>query len=240
MRLNVRLVAFCAVALLTIANQARANFHLWKLNEIYSNPDGSVQFIELFCSFSGQNLLLNHTLSVTNAVGAVNTFTFPSNTPPNTFQKSLLLATPGFASLPGAVTPDYVIPTNFLFSGSGTINFGPTADIIAYANLPADGVSAMVRSGNSFVVNATNSPRNFNGQGGSLTDRKLAVSNLNNTDVVFSFHTRTGRSYVIEATGSLNPTNWQAISTNTGTGTATSVTNSAIALSERYYRLRVQ
>lgn len=239
MRLNLRLVSLCALALFTITNKAHANFHLWKLNEIYSNADGSVQFIELFCSFSGQSVLQNHTLSVTNA-GAVHTFTFPSNTPANTFQKSLLLATPGFGSLPGGVTPDYVIPTNFLFSGIATINFGPGADVVSYTNLPNDGVSAMVRSGNSFVINATNSPRNFNGQSGSLTDRKLAASILTSTALRLSFNTRSGRTYVLEATDSLNPTNWQSISTNTGTGTTLSVTNSAVVPPERFYRLRMQ
>jgi hypothetical protein len=36
------------LASLLLAGQARANFHLWKIDEIYSNGDESVQFIELF------------------------------------------------------------------------------------------------------------------------------------------------------------------------------------------------
>src|SRR5216684_1425012 len=45
-----------------LACQAHATFHTWKISEIYSSADGSVQFIELHESqgFNGENLLTGH------------------------------------------------------------------------------------------------------------------------------------------------------------------------------------
>jgi len=37
----------CAIVLLVSAGTARATLDLWQVNEIYSNADGTVQFIEL-------------------------------------------------------------------------------------------------------------------------------------------------------------------------------------------------
>jgi len=51
----------CAIALLVSAGTARAAFHLWQVNEIYSNADGTVQFIELIALAGGQQ---NHEAAV--------------------------------------------------------------------------------------------------------------------------------------------------------------------------------
>src|SRR5262245_59046121 len=72
------------VALILLAAPAKASFHLYDINEVFTNLDGSVQFIELFTTFTDQEFLLNHTIklelsAVPNTVQK--TFTFPSNGP---------------------------------------------------------------------------------------------------------------------------------------------------------------
>ncbi|MCA9240260.1 MAG: hypothetical protein KDA37_08675, partial [Planctomycetales bacterium] len=99
-------------------NGTYAAFHFWDISEVYSNADGSVQFIELFTNANSQQFLLNHTIT-SNA----NTFSFPSNSPSPTSLHHLLIATAGFGSLPGGVTPDFTLPANFFNPASDTINF---------------------------------------------------------------------------------------------------------------------
>jgi hypothetical protein len=66
------LLAVTAVAF--YAPPAGAAFHLWTISEVYSNSDGSVQFIELFTPSVGQTFT-NGTQIKSNG----NTFTFPAS-----------------------------------------------------------------------------------------------------------------------------------------------------------------
>ena len=83
-------------------SSARAFVHLWDINEIYSNANGSVQFIEMVVPAGAnfENLFQGQTLRSTSQ-----TFTFPNDVGTPTGGRSLLIATPGFAALPGAVAP---------------------------------------------------------------------------------------------------------------------------------------
>src|SRR6185503_15604251 len=74
---------------------ARAAFHLWYIQEVYTNPSGSVQFVEFFTASSSQEFLSGVTLT-SNA----NTFTFPGPSSSPTNNHHLLLATAGFGSIP--------------------------------------------------------------------------------------------------------------------------------------------
>lgn len=158
-----------------------AAFHEWDINEIFSCADGSVQFIELVTTFDGQEFLAGHTLTASNLGSTMtNIITFPSNSGVPTGGHSLLIATPGFASLAGGVTPDFTLPTtNFLFTGGGTLNFAGGFDIFNYGagELPLDGVNSLNRN----KTTGTNSPKNFVGQTGSVScpvtpDPNLTIS----------------------------------------------------------------
>src|SRR5262245_14636150 len=92
-----------ALALVAAPGAARANFHLWKISEIYSNADGSVQYIEFATAAGGQEFLHAHVLTGTSD-GTVRTFTFGADLPGDSANRRFLVATPGFAALPGAVT----------------------------------------------------------------------------------------------------------------------------------------
>ena len=154
-----------ALALAFWGTPAVASFHTFVVDELYSSPDGSVQFVELHenFGFNGQQFLSGIKLTSSQGV-TTRILTFPSNLP-NAFTagKRVLIATPAFAAL-GIVTPDYIVPAPFLFPGGGKIDYGSGFDIVTYAALPADGVSSVNRTG----VVGTNSPTNYAGQAGSI------------------------------------------------------------------------
>ncbi|MFN7086248.1 MAG: calcium-binding protein, partial [Burkholderiales bacterium] len=139
------------------------SFHLYQINELFSNADGSVQFIELTVGpANGESFWQGLPISVTQG-GTTHSFTFPANLPGTaTADTSVLIATQGFANL-GIVTPDFIIPAGFLFTGGGTVNFAGV-DAVTYAALPTDGSSSVNRAG----VAAVNSPTNFAGATGTV------------------------------------------------------------------------
>src|SRR5688500_11411505 len=149
-----------AVILCLAAAPLQAAFHLWQINELYSNADGTVQFVELTAITGGQQFLAGHNLTSASG-GNTRTFTFPSNLPGDTSGKRMLIATQGFAAL-GIVTPDYIVPNNFFFPGGGTVNFA-SADIWNHPALPTNNQS-LDRSGSSIP----NSPTNFSGATGTV------------------------------------------------------------------------
>jgi hypothetical protein len=168
----------CAIALcLGFCGAANATYHLNQITQLYSNADGTVQFIELKAYSSGQQYLAGHT--VISSQGATSrSFAFPSDLPGDTGEtmsdpyyggmsttyKSFLIGTQGFAAL-GVVTPDYVVPNGFLFATNGKVTFGEGADTLSYASLPTDGKLALNRNGATSV----NAPINFNGVSGSVS-----------------------------------------------------------------------
>ncbi len=153
------------VLLWTAAATASASFHEWRINEIYSNADGTIQFIEFreIAGANGENFLIDHTL-----VSSGHTLTFETNLPSViTAHKMFIVGTQGFADL-GIVAPDYVIPNGFLSVSGGTLQYGAMpsdpygggpVDVVSYPALPTDGTTSIDRTG----VPQTNSPTNFAG-----------------------------------------------------------------------------
>lgn len=155
-----------------------ANYHLWLINEVFSCADGSIQFIELFTTLNGQQVLEDHDLQATNLGGTqALTFTFPTDSGSPTANKFLLLATANFGSLPGGVTPDFVISSTFVFTQGGFLEILPGGDGISYGAgaLPVDGIHSLNGDGTTTGVN---SPRNFNGDQGSITCPGAASATL--------------------------------------------------------------
>ena len=146
-----------------VASLANASFHTFGIAEIFSNADGTVQYIELKedGGFGGQNFLGGHTLTSTHA-GVTKTFQFPGNLPSGaTGGKHALIATQGFVAL-GLVTPDYVVPNGFLATDGATVDYAGVSQM-TYATLPTDGVTALGSLGP-----VANAPANFSGASGSV------------------------------------------------------------------------
>lgn len=139
--------ALAGAALLCVAGHAHGAFHLWRIMEVFTDSTGNVQFVEMFTTFSGQQFMSGHTL-VSRNVGntQTQTFTFTASTCTPTTNKRLLIATAGFGSLPGGVTPDFIIPANFLYKDGGTLEFGPGQQTITYGPLPIDGINSIIDS----------------------------------------------------------------------------------------------
>ena len=230
-----RSLAPTLAACLLAASHLQGSFHHWKINEIYSSADGKVQFIEITCAETGENAVRGQRLYSSQG-SRTNIFTFPSDPVGNTFNKKLLLATTGFISQPGAVTPNYTFPTNFLFLGNGRVNFA-NVDALNYASLPSDGRRSLVRSGSQFVL-TTNSPQNFLGHIGSLVPVHIQRGRRSGTNFLISFATATGKTYTVEFKSALTiPPAWQNLTTVNGNGQTRTVTNS-LAATRRFYRLR--
>jgi hypothetical protein len=152
-------------ALALVATHALAEFHLYQIDEIFSNASGSVQYVVMheFTGSNGENFWHGNPFTSMGS-GGNQTFTFPANLPSSsTANTRVLIATQGFANL-GLITPDFVVPNNFLSLTNGTINYAGV-DQVSYAMLPTDGVSALNRNGMTVANVATN----FAGQTASVT-----------------------------------------------------------------------
>jgi len=165
---NVVRVILVAIACLTLGTQPGwAGAHTWDVNEIFSNADGTIQFIELRETGGGDfETGVPSAFIVSNA----NNYDIP---PPNlvgpTGFRLLLFATDGYAALPGAPTRDYEIPANFFSVGGDTIQYSPYDSVtFAPGTLPTDGIHSLNRSGVSSLAVGVNSPTNYAGDDGSV------------------------------------------------------------------------
>jgi hypothetical protein len=159
------------------APAARATAHLWRITEVYSNTTGDIQFVELHeVTGDDRETHLNEFGMYIKTIE--NVWYFPADLDGPTGFKWLLVATPAFAALPGAPTPDFLIDEDLLPGF-----FAPTFDILQFRNdlnefstarvfpgaLPTDGYHSLhfpTDGGDPFV--APNSPTNFAGDTATL------------------------------------------------------------------------
>ncbi len=141
---------------------ALAKAHLWRFDEIFSNADGSIQFIELVeCCGSSEETNMDTVSMYSNA----NTYDFPNDLVGDTAFKWVLIATQSFADLPGAPTPDYIMPPHFFDPNGDTLVYRTIDTVVIPAGaLPTDGVHSIDRDLNV----QTNNPQNFAGDVGSV------------------------------------------------------------------------
>jgi len=176
----------CAVLLVLAggASCAQASVHLWHVREAFTNADGSVQFVEMFDGFFGETFTAGTTLTA-NSDGVIKTFQFPFNI--GATPGAMLIATSGFGSLSGGVTPDFTFNQSVMpFTGSFfnpnatniTLTFSGSSDSISFtgASLPKNGIHSLTDA-NAFGLpfenepslgSTTNSPTNLAGSSGSV------------------------------------------------------------------------
>ncbi len=168
-------LAVVAAAVLT-ASPALADFHLWQLKEVFSNQDGTAQFIELFTTFSGQNNLSpGHALTATSD-GVPQVFSIPTDLGNSTANRHMILATAGFGSLIGGITPDYSLPEHFFNPNATNLSFnfaGVDSFTFTGATLPKDGINSLTDQlligSSTNLVAGVNSPNNSSQQSGSVS-----------------------------------------------------------------------
>jgi cytochrome c553 len=167
---------FCAAIILGIAGaQSVYAVDAWRIAEVFSSGDGSLQYIKLSTTSNNQDRLAGRELRSFDANGvALQTFTFPANlTSAQTANKSLLVATSAFSSVT-QLHVDYVIPASFISREGGEIRL-EGIDTLSYRNsqLPRNGVQALDRTGTA--VDAA--PVNFVGQLTSVTAPVVSTFN---------------------------------------------------------------
>ena len=137
---------FVNALLLAAAATAWAGAHTWDVNEVFSNASGTIQFVEL----REANNTPNETgLPGNNLTSNAETFLIPGPalTPP-TSNKFFLIATPDFAALPGAPTPDRILPAAnipFFATGGDTVTYGPY-DSLVFGPVPTNGIDSLRRN----------------------------------------------------------------------------------------------
>jgi hypothetical protein len=162
------------------AASAVAEFHTYQIEEIFSNADGTVQYVVMHESqgMSAENFWMGNALTSTH-LGTTQTYVFRSNLPGvmcgyygcgggGTANTRVLIASQGFAAL-HLVTPDFTMPNGFIATGGATLNYAGV-DFVTFASLPTDGVHALDRNGTVVPNVATN----FAGQSASVA---LAAAN---------------------------------------------------------------
>jgi len=170
--------ALALAAAAASADPARATFHLIHITEVFSNADGTVQYVELQALANGQTQLQEARIDAFNANGLILTlvFDFTTSFPQLNVGETVLIATPGFEAAVG-FAPDFVMPANSLISRpDGRVRFradsGFIVDAVAYGNytgsnagfgspapaLPTDGCHSLTRTsaGTNNAANFTN------------------------------------------------------------------------------------
>ncbi len=144
------------LVLAVAAPLAGASFHTFRVDRLYSNADGTIQFVVLreSAGFNGQFQFGGKALTSTHGA-QTRTFAFTANLPrSSTAGRQVLIATPGFAAL-GLVAPDYTMPAGFLSTDGGSVDFARVSQL-TYAALPTDGAAALDSSGAAVPNVATN------------------------------------------------------------------------------------
>ena len=144
------------------ATQAQAAFHLWQINEIFSNASGTVQFIELFDANSGENFVgtsfvnSNSRVRISRRSAHTNQFSRQNISAGDT--RLCRLAWRSHARLHH--------PAELLFGLQDTITFTGSGDSVTFtgAQLPKNGVLSL----NANLTTSTNSPKNFHNEQGSV------------------------------------------------------------------------
>jgi len=170
------LLRVLSISLMLAPGTASAVFHLWDITEVYSNADGSVQFIEFATNVNSQDELAGHTLASNLWI-----YTFPTDLDPDelgngnnaTANTHMLVATPAFASQPGAVAPDFVLDIPEFFDlVQDSLDFAGV-DTFAWASgaLPTNGVDSLNEPfGSNARSVAVNTPTNFAGEIGEVPE----------------------------------------------------------------------
>jgi hypothetical protein len=218
------------------------SFHLITINEIYTNADGTLQYIELGTTQFGQTELGFTRVTAFNATGMTEmlVFDFTARFAGLSQPGTVLLATRAFEVVTG-VRPDFVIPDRSIPLVNGRIVFrtdSPSSpiDAVAYGMftgsnagfgspapaLPRDGVNSLTRRANArnnasdFMI-AANSPRPNSGSSVMIRGGPFMLALLSDTDEIIRFELATG-NIVQRASAGFDVKNSSGIDLGTASG----------------------
>jgi hypothetical protein len=181
------IVALALLAVALAAASAHAAFHLFRIDPVYSNASGTVQYVVMreATGSNGENFWAGNRLETTAMDGTKQQFTFQTNLPSSqTASRSVLIGTASFAAL-NVVAPDYMVPDHFLpTGGGGKLDYASGTDEIALPALPTDGATAIDRFGNHVAA----TPKNFAGASATLTAPAAATPDLDQHGLTGSWY----------------------------------------------------
>lgn len=176
-RIKSVVAVFCAMFLSTAVNAS------WTLNEVYSNENGTVLFIELISGGVVNTNISGQVITATSD-GNSRSFVIPNNLPPTTTSPAtLLLATSNLSQIPGYVTQDFTLPSFFFDSRavSITIDYAGTSQITFNGtDLQLDDQSTSIDAFNQAM---TNSPKNYSDETGELFEDIVFFNGYEQCDV---------------------------------------------------------
>jgi len=156
------------------ASVATAGIHTWDVKEVFSNASGTIQYVELIerqASGVGAELGVGSS-SITSNLKSQNWSGVTVAAP--TGQKSFLIASASFAALPGAPTPNVIIPAGSMpfFNPAGdTITFAGGIDAWTFGAVPTNGTNSLDRD----LGVGTNTPKNYAGNTGTVNANPAPV-----------------------------------------------------------------
>jgi hypothetical protein len=152
-----RSLAVLAALAMSVSAAAQSTY---RITELFSNQDGSIQFIRLSetAGLDGQNAFQDLAITVTYR-GSARQWRFPSALPSvQTAHRDIIVGiapsipVPGLGEVPaffqythccvGRAYADFVMPANFLPTDGATVDFAGF-DRITYSALPTDGANAL-------------------------------------------------------------------------------------------------
>ncbi len=151
-------------AILGHAAAASAGIHTWDVVEVFSNAAGTIQYVELLdLGTTGVEVGVGNG-AISSAAHSFSWSNGPVTVP--TDGKSYLIATAGFAALPGAPLPDVIIPAAnvpFFDTAGDTITF-TNGDAFAFGAVPTNGTDSLDEASGV----GPNTPKNYAGVQGSV------------------------------------------------------------------------
>ena len=145
-------------ALGLFAASVHASFHNFRIDQVFSNADGTIQYVVLREVFGtdGEGFWIGQKLETESLAGLKQQITFQQNLPSqDTSNRKVLIATSGFAAL-NVVTPDFTMPNGFIPVGGGKLQYASPTDEINFGALPTDGATAITRNGTPVAATPTN------------------------------------------------------------------------------------
>ncbi len=114
----------CILGTLAAVRLSFASFHDMNITEVLTGANGNtaIQYVEMEMEGPGENFVSTHHLVSKNASGTViGNYTVPTDVAAG-FQRKILLGTQAFANL-NVVTPDFILPANFLSPTAGQVSW---------------------------------------------------------------------------------------------------------------------
>ena len=176
---------------LLAALPAQAGHHQWFISEIFSNADGTVQFVELKGTSDNEQFINGFNVATLGPEGLVaSSAPIGPNLPSNlTNGAYLLIGTAGYAALAtaqGAPAPDRTLPNNFLEINADRVRYAsiPATDRVYTAGqLPTNGIFSLDYEVGS-PGTTFNTPENFAGATGSINAAGPGVPSLSRVGII--------------------------------------------------------